>query len=183
MAMNEYTKYLVLKSAIEELFGSDAWYALKESNHIPTWRKYGAKTLQAVGTAIAATVDVFDDEWRQEIDKQLADGIERIKKDSDIDEVIATLAGTLIRVSFLQIGLMPNRKGSAKSSTLRKDAWRLNSFSSVIYTQTLEQKERIFWSKQQREIGFDAQLDLNAEYRRSKTNIPYSEWCKNAKKA
>jgi hypothetical protein len=172
-----------LKSAIEDLFGSDAWYALKESNHIPTWRRYGAKTLQAVGVAIAATVDVADDDWRQEIDKLLADGIRRIKEDAEIDEIIATLAGTLIRISFAQIGLMPRRKGTAKSSTLRKDAWRLDLFRSVIYTQTTEQKERVFWSNQQREIGFDAQLELHAKYRQSKSNVPYSEWCKNAKKA
>ncbi len=103
MATNEYTKYLVLKSAIEELFGNEAWYALKESNHIPTWRKYGVKTLQAVSVAIEATVDVFDDQWRQEIDNQLGDGIEKIKKGNDIDEIVATLAGTLIRVTFTQI--------------------------------------------------------------------------------
>jgi len=139
--------------------------------------------LRAVGVAIAATVDVFDDEWRQDIDKLLMGGIEKIKKDADINEIIATLAGTLLRVSFTQIGLMPNRKGSAKSGTLSKEAWRLNPFRSVIYTQTSEQKERLFWSKQQREIGCGAQLDLHAEYRQSKAKIPYSEWCKNAKNA
>lgn len=182
MATNEYTKYLFLKSAIEELFGSDAWYALKESNHIPTWRKYGIKTLQAIGFSIEATVDIFDDEWRSDIDRQLAEGIERIKRDGDIDEIIASLAGTLIRVSFMQIGLMPNRSGTSKSATLRKDAWRLNPFRSVIYTQTKEQKNKLFWSKQQKEIGFDTQFKLYAEYRRSKAETPYSEWCKKTKK-
>ncbi len=181
--MNEYKKYLFLKSAIEDLFGSDAWYALKESNHIPTWRKYGVKTLKAVGVAIAATVEISDDEWWHNIDKILSEGIERIKKDDNIDEIIATLAGTLIRVSFTQIGLMPNRKGSTNSGRLSKEEWRLNAFRSVIYTQTKEQKEHQFWSKQQRKIGVSAQLDLHDEYKQSKANIPYSEWCKNVKKA
>lgn len=181
MATNKYTKYLFLKSAIEDLFGSDAWYALKESNHVPTWRKYGIKTLQAISISIASTVEVFDDDWRSDIDKQLVEGIKRIKGDSEIDEIISNLAGTLIRVSFMQIGLMPNRKGADRRTTLRKDDWRLDPFRSVIYTQTKEQKEKMFWSKQQREIGFDAQLKLSTEYRRSKADIPYSEWCKNAK--
>lgn len=181
MATNEYSKYLVLKSAIEELFGNDAWYALKESNHFPTWRKYAIKTLQAVRVAISTSVDVCDDKWREEINQLLADGITEIKKEQNIDEIIATLAGTLVRISFTQIGLMPNRKGTPKSVTLHKDVWRLNSFRSVIYTQTREQKERLFWREQQSEIGFNAQLDIHTEYRQSQSSAPYSEWCKNTK--
>lgn len=180
--MNEYTKYLALKSAIESLFGSNAWYALKESNHIPTWRKYGIKILQAIEKAINSTVEVADDQWRKEISENLADGIERIKMDKDIDEIIATLAGTLVRVSFIQIGLMPNLSGSAKPTILKKDSLRLNTFRSVIYIQTQSQKENLFWNKQQKEIGFDAQLDLHAKFRQSKSTVPYSEWCINAKK-
>jgi len=84
--MNKYTKYLVLKSAIEELFGSDSWYALKDSNHVPTWRKYAVKTLKAIQVSISESVDVCDTEWRQEIDKLLAAGIERIQRDQAIDE-------------------------------------------------------------------------------------------------
>ncbi|AOS82982.1 hypothetical protein BIU88_01765 [Chlorobaculum limnaeum] len=176
--MNKYTKYLVLKSAIEELFGSDSWYALKESNHVPTWRKYAVKTLKAIQVSISESVDVCDTEWRQEIDKLLAAGIKRIEGDKAIDEIIATLAGTLIRVSFTQIGLMPNRKGSSKSVNLRKESWRLNCFRSVIYTQNIKQKEHQFWSKQQQEIGFDAQCDLYYKYIKSKSCTLYSEWCK-----
>ncbi len=178
MATNEYTKYLLLKSSIEDLFGSDAWYALKESNHIPTWRKYGVKTLQAIGVSIESTIDICDDEWRSDVARQLAEGIERIKRDNDIDEIIASLAGTLIRVSFIQIGLMPNRKGVTKSTSLRKDAWCLNPYRTVMYTQSKDQKESLFLSKQRKEIGFDAQFELRAEYRRSKTTTSYSEWCK-----
>jgi hypothetical protein len=43
--------------------------------------------------------------------------------------------------------------------------------------QTPAQREALFLSKQRREIGFDAQFDLEAEYRRSKSKLPYSAWC------
>ena len=177
--MNEYTKYLVLKSALESIFGSAAWYALKESNHVPTWRKYGIKTLQCIELSIDATVEIADEEWKQEIRNVISDGIARLKIDKEIDEIISTLAGTLIRVSFNQIGLMPNRKGSPKPVTLKKELWVLNPFRSVVYLQTPIQREQLFLTKQRSSIGFDAQLDLQAEYRQSKTKLSYSEWCKN----
>lgn len=177
MAKNEYTKYLHLKFVIERLFGSDAWYALKESNHIPTWRKYGIKTLRAIAVSIEATVEVFDGVWRKDIDAEIAEGIERIKACKEIDEIIASLAGTLICVSFMQIGHMPNRRSAPKPPTLRKDAWRFDAFRTVTYTQTKKQKEQLFYVRQQREIGHDAQFELRVKYRQSKSKLPYSEWC------
>lgn len=177
MTTNRYEKYFFLKNVMEEVFGSEAWYALKESNHIPTWRKYGVNILKAIGVSIEATVDVADSEWRASISRQLSEGIERIRKDKDIDEIIADLAGVVIKVSFLQIGFMPDRRGANSSVTLRRDNWRLNPHRSVVYIQTAEQKERFFLSVQQKEIGFSAQSELRAEHRRSKTDMPYSEWC------
>lgn len=175
--MNEYTKYLVLKSAIEDLFGSEAWYALKESNHLLTWRKYAIKTLKAIKTSIEETIEIVDNDWRKQVDLEIDGGIDRAKKDGSIDEIIATLAGTLIRIAFMQIGNMPHRKGSRKVGSLRKENWKLNAFRTVIYLQTEEQKERLFWSYQQRNIGFDNQIDLHTEYRRSRSDLSYSEWC------
>ncbi|MBY0475801.1 MAG: hypothetical protein K2Q13_12190 [Nitrosomonas sp.] len=177
--MNEYKKYLVLKSALESIFGKAAWYALKESNHVPTWRKYGIKTLQIIKLAIEATVEIADEEWRQEINNLISDGIASLKTDQEIDEIISTLAGTLIQISFHQIGLMPNCRGSAKPSVLKKGLWRLNLFRSVVYLQTQSQKEQLFLSNQRKEIGFDAQLGLQDKYRKSKTELSFSEWCKN----
>jgi hypothetical protein len=180
--MNEYTKYLPFKSVLESLFGRDVWYALKESNHLPTWRKYGVKTLKAVLIAINSTVEVADEQWREDIAKTIADGISKIEKEKDIDEIIAALAATMIKVSFLQIGLMPDKRGSAKSTILRQEAFQLNSFRTVIYTQTETQKENLFLTQQREEIGFDKQLDLQAEYRRCNSKLSYSQWCKSAKK-
>ena len=179
--MNEYTKYLVLKSAFEDLFGSEAWYALKESNHLLIWRKYAIKTLKAIKTSIDETIEIADNDWRKQVDLEIDGGIDRVKKDGSIDEIIATLAGTLIRISFMQIGNMPRRKGSRKVGSLRKEIWKLNAFRTVIYLQTREQKERLFWSNQQRNIGFENQIDLRTEYRRSRSNLSYSEWCEERK--
>ncbi len=178
MTLNEYSKYMPFKSAVEDLFGSDAWYALKESNHIPTWRKYAKRTLQAVLLSIEDTVEIFDEEWLGEIRSNIERGNEQIDKCAAIDEIVAALAGSLINVSFLQIGQMPRHRGKAGKYPLRKGAWRLDRFRSPVYLQSKDQREALFWSKQQNRIGAQAQLDLYNTWARSKSEMSYSEWCK-----
>ncbi|MCF8720736.1 hypothetical protein [Nitrospina gracilis] len=175
--MNEYSKYLILKSSIENLFGSDAWYALKESNHLKTWRKYAEKTLKAIELSIKDTVEIYDEEWMQEIEKNIQRGIEGIKLRKSIDEIIAVLCGTLINISFLQIGQIPGKKGSSHKYPLKKGKWRLNSYRQVIYLQTKAQKEDLFMDNQRSEIGSERQMQLLNEYYLSKSKLKYSEWC------
>lgn len=179
--MNEYTKYLSVKSALEDLFGSDAWYALKESNHLGTWRKYAAKTLKAVELSVKDSVQIYDDEWMLEVSRCLQNGKEHLDLADSIDEIVGVLAGTMIEMSFLQLGHMPRRQGKPGPYPLRKGEWKMNGFRSVAYLQTRQQKEDRFLSLQRKEVGFDRQLDLMAEYRISRSKLPYSEWC--AKKA
>ena len=175
--MNAYSKYLPLKSAIEDLFGRDAWYALKESNHLGTWRKYAQRTLRAVELSVKDTVEIYDENWLVELCLRIDRAVEEIMAAEAIDEIISIIAGTMIEVSFLQVGLMPRRKGHTGRYPLRKGRWKLNAYRTVVYLQTKAQKEALFWSKQQKRIGFDNQLTLHGQYRKSKSNLSYSEWC------
>lgn len=175
--MNQYSKYLLLKSSIEDLFGSEAWYALKESNHIPTWKKYIEKTLKAVQLSINDTVEIYDEDWLSEIDEVVSRGLDSVKIAKNIDEIIAALAGSLIQISFLQIGYMPRRKGKQGKYSLRKGNWCLNGFRSVIYLQTKKQQEDLFWGKQRKELGFEKQMGLHSQYSADKTSLSYKEWC------
>jgi hypothetical protein len=175
--MNEYTKYLVFKSAMEGVFGSEAWYALKESNHIPTWRKYILKALNAINISIHETVEQYDEDWLNEVEENIGRGIESAKKSKTIEELISVLAGTLLNISFLQIGFLPKRQGSPNKISLKKENWKFDIHRSVIYLQSIEQKEAMFWGKQQKKIGFDEQMKLHHEYRHSKSKLPYYKWC------
>lgn len=47
-----------------------------------------------------------------------------------------------------------------------------------MYLQTAEQKEAVFWSEQQREIGFQNQMELWHRYHQLRVDISYSKWCK-----
>lgn len=176
--VNRYSKYMALKSVMEDVFGVDAWYALKESNHIPTWRKYAQKLLKSIEFSINDTVEIYDEEWMQQIDDCFHRGSSLLKSSEEIDEIIAVLAGVLANVSFLQIGHMPRRKGGQKSPSFRKGNWKFDSFRSVVYLQTKEQQENLFLHHQYGKIGPSKKQDLRGEYYRSKSKLSFSKWCK-----
>ncbi|MCR4288987.1 MAG: hypothetical protein NUV86_01850, partial [Candidatus Scalindua sp.] len=106
---------------------------------------------------------------------------EKMSKSSiNIEELLSAFTATLLRQVFLQIGLIPNRSSTHKV-TLKRENWRLNKHRSVQYVQSLTQIEYIFWSEQQKEIGFEQQLELSNKYRLSKSKKPYSQWCRKHK--
>ena len=181
--MNRYSKYLPVKSAIENLFGERAWYALKESNSVSTWRKYTEKTLKAIQFSIHQTVKHCDREWLSEIDEKIENSFAQSKACRGIDELIAVLAGTFINLSFLQIGYMPHRSGSKRNFMLRKHFWDMSHHRNVVYLQSKEQRESLFLGKQQQKLGIEEQLRIQREYKASKSNLSYSEWCEKNEKA
>jgi hypothetical protein len=166
-----------LKSVIENIFGSEAWYALKESNHLPTWKKQLSKAIKAIHLSIQVTVEIYDKEWIETVNQAVKHGIKDIETAEDIEEAISHLAATFINISFLQVGLMPKRKGISSKISLKKENWKLNPYRSVIYIQSPQQKENLFSDKQQQEIGFQKQLELKNAHRNSKSKLLYSEWC------
>lgn len=147
--MNRYEKYIGLKMAIESLFGRKSWYDLKESNHLPTWRKYSINLLKSIKISIDETIEIFDDDWKNDINREINHGIKILKSNKNIDDFIATIASTLIKISFLQIGFMPCRY-SSENVSLRKENWKLDVHRSVNYTQTKKQKENFLYYKQEK---------------------------------
>jgi hypothetical protein len=175
--MNMYSKYSSLKHTIEDLFGVNAWYELKETDSITVWKKYIIKTLKAIQISIHQTVKIYDAEWLLEVDDIINKGIDSAKKTDSIDELISVLAGTMINVSFQQVGHMPRRKRSDLNITLKKNNWNFNSYRSVMYVQSPEQKEYRFWCQQQEQMGFEKQLEIKAKYEKNRSKLTYSEWC------
>lgn len=175
--MNEYSKYLSLKSSIENLLGTEAWYALKESDSISIWRKFLGKALRALKVSIHETVQICDDDWLSEVDVLIEHGLEGLKRHNSIDELISCMAATLLNISFLQTGLLPRRKATLNCVSLRKENWRHDSFRQVVYLQTPKQRESLFLSKQQKSLGIEKQMETGRIYQLSGSKLPYSQWC------
>jgi hypothetical protein len=165
-----------LKSAIEEFLGRQAWYDLKETTSAAIWRKYVIKLLDAIELSVETTVEIKDDAWIKDIRSNLAHGRDLAKIAKTPEDAIAALSGTILRQVFLQLGAEPFSR-SRDTTPLQPVHWDFSGFRSVQYVQSDKQREDLFLSKQRKAIGFEAQLDLQSEYRESKTKQSYSEWC------
>lgn len=165
-----------LKSAIEDLLGKAAWRDLKECTSLTTWRCYVLKVIDAIELSVKTNIQICDEDWMSQVSSNLEHGRSLVRAAKDTDDLVAALTATLLEQVFLQLGHAPRRKTSS-TVTLKADNWRLDSFRSVQIVQTPAQREALFVSKQRREIGFNAQFDLEGEYRRSRSKLPYSIWC------
>jgi hypothetical protein len=173
----DISQYYAIKLAFEQTFGNKAWLELKECTTVATWKKYTGKLLRAMQLAIDETVRFRDDAWFREIKEHIDHGLKITKTAVSVDELLSGLAATLISVVFLQVGMLPNRRGSRRKVSLTRYHWRLDKFRTVQYIQSKEQVEAIFWSKQQIALGVEKQMAIWNQYRASKAKGPYSEWC------
>jgi hypothetical protein len=174
--LHDMSHMYALKSAIEDLLGNCAWLELKESTSTTTWRRYGLKLVNAIELSIETTIKIKDEDWSAEVHSNLEHGRELMRLAKSPEDVIAALSATLLRQVFLQMGYSPSRKIS-NSVSLKADNWKFDGFRTVQIVQTVEQRENLFRFKQRKTIGFDAQFDLEAKYRASKSMLPYSQWC------
>jgi hypothetical protein len=172
----DISQHCAIKMAFEQIFGNEAWLDLKECTSIATWKKYTIKLLRAIRLAVEETTQVRDDAWFTEICEHIEYGLQIARNAKLIEELLSGLSATLIRVVFLQIGMVPNRTQDRKV-TLARDNWRLDDFRTIQYVQSSRQLERLFWSKQQKALGFEKQMGLRGQYRASKSKVPYSKWC------
>lgn len=166
-----------LKAVIEQLFGKEAWLDLKECTHLPTWRTYVIKIINALDISIQESIEIRDEEWIRQINENLERGKKSAKSAKCFEELLSGFTATLLRQIFIHIGLLPQRATSTKV-TLSRENWRLNTQRSVQYIQSKPQIENAFWSEQQGRIGFQKQMELHNEHRRSKSKLPFSKWCK-----
>lgn len=165
-----------LKSSIEQVLGRQAWYDLKETTSVATWRRYVMKLFDAIELSVETTVTIRDDDWIADIRSNLAHGRDLTIIAKTPEDAIAALSGTLLRQVFLQLGSAPFSRSGDKTP-LKPAHWDFSGFRSVQYVQSEQQREELFLSKQRKVIGFEAQIDLQAEHRSAKTRQPYSEWC------
>jgi hypothetical protein len=145
--MSDVTGYddaIPLKSALEELFGEDEWYRLKDTRDIKTWKKSLNRALKASSVAISASVEIADDDWLIESQSILERGKEDIAHSESIRDAFSAFSACYVRLSFHQLGLVPKRNGRQGKFSAIPSNWRLNAHRSVQYTQTEKQK---LWSQ------------------------------------
>ncbi len=166
-----------VKDIISKLLGSDAWYYLKESTEAAVWRRYGKRCISAIRASISENYLQADDVWKEDIEDLCKSSLLRIGKANSMECVISHLCKFFIELSFHQSGFMPKCNYHRKNVSAHKHNWNLTLYRTPLFTQTENQKESLFWSVQQKKIGFPAQLEIKEKYRKSKSKLSYSKWC------
>jgi len=128
-----------LKSVIEELFGSNAWYEIKHATDVQTWKKYSIKILSAIELSAKSTVKISDNEWFSELNSLIEFGKDRIKRAKSTEEIFSGLSASLANISFFQLGRMPSNSLRKQVTLRHKGNWNLSQFRSVQYVQNNEQ--------------------------------------------
>lgn len=128
-----------MKSLVENLFGRNAWYEVKHSTDIKTWKKYAIRILSAISVTAHATVQIADPDWHKELDSIVQLGKDRMKYAKDTEAVFASLAGTLGMINFHQFGQMPQNLTKSKVTLRHQSNWKLDQFRSVQYVQNSSQ--------------------------------------------
>lgn len=139
-------QFYPMKAVMGELLGKDCFGKLKETGDLATWKQESLRLLKAARIAIETSVEVADNEWREEIASILDLGRSHINAAHTAADIFCALASTFSRMSFHQLGMMPKRSALARV-TLTQHYWRLNGYRSVQYVQTAEQQQALKRSK------------------------------------
>lgn len=127
-----------LKSVIEDLLGSRAWFDLKETvslTSLTKWWKCVFKLFDAIELSVKITILIRDDDRMQEIP-------ENIKCGEDTDDLTAALPATLLQRVFLQFVEYPPRK-TVPSVSLKAECSDFSGFRSIQVVQTPKQRRKI----------------------------------------
>jgi hypothetical protein len=129
-----------LKSLVEKLFGRRAWSEVKNSNSLRTWRKYGSRILSAIEKSASLTVTIADSDWHDELHVLVEQAKARLKKADNTEVLFASLAASLAKISFHQLGRVPDNRTISEVTLRDRSQWVLNSYRSIQYVQDSQQR-------------------------------------------
>jgi hypothetical protein len=133
-------QFYSMKDVMEQLFGNRTYLRLKETASLKDWKESTIKLLNAIVLASESSIAVADEDWRDEITNTVKMGVELISSSDQISDLFSSLAATLTRIAFIQIGSMPNHRAQRKTVPLTKQWWTLSHFRSVQYVQNRAQR-------------------------------------------
>lgn len=147
------SQFYAMKDVMEQLFGKRTYLRLKETANLKDWKASTIKLLNAILRASESSIAVADDDWRSEIADAVKLGANLISSSDHISDLFSSLAATVTKIAFLQIGHMPNHRLQQKTVPLTKEWWALNQFRSVQYVESEAQKAALGQVKEKRKAA------------------------------
>lgn len=125
------------------LFGKRNYHGFVGQHDIGSWKTQMVKVFRAISRSITLNID--SDEYQI---NELSSLIERycanVKKADSIDKINVLTIEALIKICFQLLGELPNNWD--KKATSHSQAWILNTFRKVSYSQNLDQKVNLLIS-------------------------------------
>ena len=149
----DMSQFYSMKDVMEQLFGKRAYLRLKETASLKDWKDSTIKLLNAILLASESSIVIADDDWRNEITDAVKLGVKLISSADHSSDLFSSLAATLTRIAFVQIGCMPNHRSQQKTVPLTKEWWTLRHFRSVQYVQSEAQKAALVQVREKREAA------------------------------
>jgi hypothetical protein len=147
----DMSQFYSMKSVLESLFGRTMYSKLKEAASFGDWQAATSKLLDSIMLSIETTVQIADQDWRDEVVSLAQDGRARIKEATTMADLFSVLSATLTQIIFIQIGDMPSHYGAEATVPLVARYWRLDRFRTVQYVQHARQREAVEALKSRRE--------------------------------
>lgn len=149
----DMSQFYSMKDVMEQLFGKRVYLRLKETASLKDWKDSTIKLLNAILLASESSIVVADDGWRNEITDAVELGVKLISSADHISDLFSSLAATLTRIAFVQIGCMPNHRSQQKTVPLTREWWTLSHFRSVQCVQSETQKAALVQLREKREAA------------------------------
>lgn len=138
---------VAFKRLIEDVLGKASWLEAKECTSLVIWKKLCTRLLKANEATILSSVEVCDDRFIIDIEKEVEHGRKTISSSKDFTTLFMALSSALSTISFLQCGGVPVTSGRSVRIKEGKQ-WKMDFHRSVQYVQTKEQLERVeYWSR------------------------------------
>ena len=149
----DMSQFYSMKDVMEQLFGKRVYLRLKETANLKDWKDSTIKLLNAIQLASESSIAVADNDWRKEITDAVKLGVKLISSADHVSDLFSSLAATLTRIAFVQIGCMPNHRSQQKTVPLTKEWWTLRRFRSVQYVQSEAQKAALLQVQEKRKAA------------------------------
>lgn len=132
-----------LKQLFENIFGRKAWFDLKHSSDLKTWKNYCVRLLSAIEVSAKATIQVVDSQWLEELTGEVEHGKKMLLLSDSFEQLFANLSASLGSISFLQLGMIPTRLSQNNITLRHASNWKLDSYRSVQSVQNKEQQKNL----------------------------------------
>ena len=88
----DLSQYYAMKALFERILGRASFKRVKDYAPLPVWKAESRRLIKAVGLSIDSTIQVVDDEWKEDVKHLLDRGLSRVESSASIDELFASVA-------------------------------------------------------------------------------------------